>query len=306
MFVSRLRSVKSPVYKDDRSDALFYKKLHVIADRAAPKIRQQILTAIARLKSDLQLWKLEKAIQTGSVAEILRVLNITSESAYLTMTAQEMRNIFNEAGVLSTAALPAAVGAKIAELGFRFDLNNPASLEFLKTYSFGLIKSINDNTLEGIRTTIRTAFEKGGHPFEQAKKIRDLIGLLPRQVQAVSAYETQLIEDGRAAAQVARMTEAYAGRLLKQRTETIARTETIRAASAGQRALWQQAIDADLLPAGVKVTWIAADDDLLCPECESLNGESQALGDTWTSVGGLTAEHPPLHPRCRCGEALDL
>lgn len=83
------------------------------------------------------------------------------------------------------------------------------------------------------------------------------------------------------------------------RAETIARTESMRAAHEGQKQLWRQAEEEGLLNKP-KRTWITTPDDKLCPICEDLDGrEAKLEGEYEPGIEG-----PPAHPNCRCTEGL--
>jgi len=70
----------------------------------------------------------------------------------------------------------------------------------------------------------------------------------------------------------------------RNRSITIARTETMRAVNGAAKDRYEQT--------GVeRVEWLTAIDDRQCDECESLNGKIFALGD---------APDLPVHPNCRC------
>jgi hypothetical protein len=73
-----------------------------------------------------------------------------------------------------------------------FDLLNPRSIDFIRSYSFALIHDISDTQRELIRNILMRAFTEGGHPFQQAREIRNSIGLTPRQEQAVANYRKAL------------------------------------------------------------------------------------------------------------------
>lgn len=78
------------------------------------------------------------------------------------------------------------------------------------------------------------------------------------------------------------------------RAESIAYTETTRAASAGGL---NYADRVRLLGSGnVRMIWVTAKDDRVCWICKPLDGKDQ---DTWR-VALNYIDGPPAHPRCRC------
>lgn len=122
------------------------------------------------------------------------------------------------------------------------------------------IQSLNRQTLEGIRQALSAGLAAGLNPIDIARDLREGLGLTPNQEAAVRNYRAAL-EAGSAKAsryqlrdkrfkggkdlpkaKIDKMVTRYKERYLKYRSQTIARTETARAISMGQDALWRQAI----------------------------------------------------------------
>jgi hypothetical protein len=133
--------------------------------------------------------------------------------------------------------------------------------------------------------------------------------------QAKAAKAVQNTEAAQAAARRAlqaeqgRMVGRYRERYVKHRAETIARTESLRAANLGSFEAWRQAIeDSDLFdPSEVKRKWITARDDRVRPDHRGAAGQKRGLREPFT-VGGIAVMFPPHQPNCRCtvGYAIDL
>lgn len=85
-----------------------------------------------------------------------------------------------------------------------------------------------------------------------------------------------------------------------ERADRIARNEPMVAVHEGQRAAWDQAVEAGLLPETAVREWIIVGDDKVCPVCEGLEGKTAALGEEYED--GI--EGPPAHVMCRCSEGL--
>jgi len=282
----------------------FYNELNAIADKVRPKIQRQVREAIEELKGKVSAKQLETIVREGDQFAVLRALKLENMEKELGPVVAELQGAFINAAQTTAGLMEGVVGARMT-----FDLTSPQSIEFIRQYKFDLIQRISRKTKEGVQEIIKNAFERGGHPFQQAQQIRETVGLLPRQATAVENFREMLISEGRTAAQVERMTEKYTQRQLRYRARNIARTETIRAANMGQQTIWRQAVDEGLLPRDAKKVWIVTDDDRLCPFCEELDGKVVGLEDTFTSTvtgarGGTrsyTELTPPLHPSCRCG-----
>jgi hypothetical protein len=223
------------------------------------------------------------------------------------------------------------VGAQLA-----FDLRNPRAIAFLRTYRFELIREISRESVEAIRNILLRAFQEGGHPWEQARLIRNVVGLTQRQANAIANYYRTLtgmgsqlrpaleralrdrrfdrsimraIEEGGFLDpdQIDRMTQRYYDRMLTYRAETVARTETIRANSEGRHETWRQAVEQGLIdPQTTKRVWIPALGERTCPVCAAvpdMNPDGVGLDEPFDTEEGPIM-NPPLHPRCRCVVAL--
>jgi hypothetical protein len=102
-------------------------------------------------------------------------------------------------------------------------------------------------------------------------------------------------------AQIDKMVARYAERQLKHRAEMIARTETIRAANAGQVESWMQAQEQGLTGT-MRERWLVASDERLCPNCQEIPGmnpDGVVIGGMFQTPYGPIM-HPPAHPMCRC------
>jgi len=155
-----------------------------------------------------------------------------------------------------------------------------------------------------------------------APHIESLVGLTKGHARSVDRLFQSMIADGVDPAFALKRAGRKAEKLLRWRAETIARTETIRAANMGQQLVWDEALDTGLLLEGTKKVWMATGDSRTCQICAVLDGEivevrgefkvdRQATGFTRDgskfTVSGTkplpkptTTRTPPAHARCRC------
>jgi hypothetical protein len=212
---------------------------------------------------------------------------------------------------------------------YGFNRTNPKAEAYAKDVAARLITGIADRT--AIRDLIYRAFSENRPPASTARMIRAYIGLLPSQAQAVEnlrdlmrsspgkllyAGKTRIRvpEEGASDELIDQRAEEYADRLLNQRAEMIARTETLAASNEGQRLLWDQAIEDGLLTGGEKRKWLWTEglDKVPCPLCSAMDGELTGIDEPWTlpdgfeSMDGETEVMVPqqVHPHCRCGQGL--
>ncbi len=144
-------------------------------------------------------------------------------------------------------------------LNMRFDVSDPNAIQWAKDHAAELAKGISDTTRERIAEAIADALESGEDPSDEI-------------LAAVGDED---------------------------RADLIARTETMQAASEGQRMGWDQATEAGLLTGDEKRVWIATEG--CCDECDALDGEEATLDGNYPGDG---EDGPPLHPNCRCTEGL--
>ena len=146
-----------------------------------------------------------------------------------------------------------------------FNVSDPNAIKWAKEHGAELAKDLSDVTEQAVRDAIAKAYE-GGNLDKAFDDILDAVG-----------------DEARA--------------------EMITRTETMFAANEGQRASWEQAVDAGLLPPNAKREWIATNDSMppLCEDCAELDGQVAELGEQYPDPG---ADGPPLHPNCRCTEGI--
>lgn len=289
---------RSPFAKASEAE---YKWLQDIADAAMPEVRRRFIAAIEAIRGTIKESELQAAIETGSVETVMRFLGIEDRmtAAMGSSIIPPIEDVFIDAG----RAVPAIQRAGGGELAMRFDISNPAASAFLRSYDFGLIREVSTETRDAVRNVVLNAVQYGGHPREQAKQIKELVGLTVKQTQAVQNYRAALELEERPADQVDRMVARYNAKMLRLRGETIARTETIRAGNAAQDMAWEQAATNGLLNrTTLRRQWLVTPDDRLCVYCAQvpgLNPGGRPLGVAFETPFGLMLR-PPLHPNCRC------
>jgi SPP1 gp7 family putative phage head morphogenesis protein len=79
----------------------------------------------------------------------------------------------------------------------------------------------------------------------------------------------------------------------KARASVIAATETTRAYASGEMAAYQA-------EGYTQWTWVAHRDELACPICGKLAGQTVRIGQAFGEYNGESILQPPVHPNCRC------
>jgi len=310
-----------------------YKWLHDLADSAAEPIREAFIRAIEKIRGTSKEAQIADALATGDVDAVMEVLDLDTQIADAVRT--QIVPALEDTMIAAGRQAPAETIPVEGELAMRFDIANPNVVRFIRQYDLGLIQQITDDSREAIRGVVANALEFGGHPREQARLIRQSIGLTENQAAAVDNFRALLESGDRGALdrelrdrrfdltlqrtlgedavdtlspdQIDTMVQRYGERMLSARAENIARTETIRAAEAGKQMAWNQAADDGLLSrTSVRQGWLVTPDDRLCIICAAIplmNLDGVPLGGSFvTPVGPVDA--PPVHPQCRCSTYL--
>lgn len=187
-------------------------------------------------------------------------------------------------------------------IGIAFNLRNPLTEAWIKQYSAQEIKYISDSSKDAIKQIILRGQEEGITSQEQARMIREHIGLDTRRSTALANYEEQLQKAGFGPAEVAKQVGKYRQKLINDRAEVIALTEGHTAANEGYRQGNAEAVKRGVLdPNEWERYWMVTHDKRTCHICNGLSGNAASLPDGTFEGDG---RGPPKHPRCRCTEGL--
>lgn len=198
-----------------------------------------------------------------------------------------------------------------------FDAVNPRAVTYALTRSSQLVTQITPDTLAGLQSIVSLGTETGIPPRKQVSQIRELVGLRDDQVRAMYNLRRRLEEakggsvvkagkvkikvpkKGLTADQIEAQVDKYGKRLLNQRSLLISRTECMRSANEGQKELWRQAQDSNLLPDDIKREWIVTDDSRLREEHREMEGQRVGVNEPFSPIS-----EPGSEPACRCSQGL--
>lgn len=204
-----------------------------------------------------------------------------------------LRDVSNElAGVVATIATKTL---RRFDPEAQFKMDNPFTIQWLKSHGFDLVQRIDRGTRDGMRESLAEAIVRGDTTRELGVYLRRIIGLDARGAMAVA----RLKASGAPAAEVA----SYAKDKLAQRALTIARTEVMSAGNHGAQAAWGEAAARGLLLPQTRKVWIATPSERTCPMCMAMHGMAVDVDAPFPFDGGLIMT-PPLHPACRCSMGL--
>lgn len=222
-----------------------------IADKYDLRIREALNIVWGNVRRSESLANLEYIIETQGISGLLPILDTLPDE----LSAQlrpVIENAIAESGRVVVQVLPkAAVTAPVV-----FSLVNPRVGAYINNYVGQMIREVSDETVKAVQIAVNQGIITGRNPRQIARDFRSSIGLTSRQEQTVQRLRAAL-EKGEAGyvnslttvtdsaknavsagklseSQIDKIVEQTRLRYVKQRTETIARTESLRATSVGQ------------------------------------------------------------------------
>jgi len=184
--------------------------------------------------------------------------------------------------ILEKSGNQAAVVARV-EAGF--DVMNVNSIKWAEKYTAEMVTEVTKETKKALREVISDGMKQKWNKLKIARRINKMpIGLSLPQTKALNNFRDKLISDGASAKLIDKRVQSYYNRLLRQRSRSIARTETSRAVNEG----YLQGLEQQNVYRRVKMS-MAAD---ACHLCTEHAGRIFTLEEAHAFL--------PIHPNCRC------
>lgn len=297
-----------------------------IADQHGIAAASAWTQSVLRHQAQINMAALRSAIASKNVVNIEAVV----AASKLQQTAgRALRQPFTAAA--QAAGTQSAAILKSHGLAASFNAVHPNVVNFAREQAAQLVVAIPAETKQVIAEVIALGAQYGLDVAQQARAIREVVGLPPTWA-AAPVNLAQEIRDGQAAAAtsrrlsavakqqirsriaagtvddafVASMTEQYAASLINRRALNIARTETLRASHHGLTESWKQAQDQGVLPQTARRFWIVTPDDRLSPEharIPGMNPNGRGMDEPFQTTEGPHM-FPPSRPNCRCSVGL--
>lgn len=266
-----------------------------LARKMEPALRDAFMAAVRSVKATTTVQAIYDALTSSSPGDAIRM---ATDALDLERMRQALAQIVDAAGMIGQAALE----KELRPFGAKFDMVNPRAVDYIRHESAMLVREIKNDQRAAVRNIIERSFVEGIPPKTAAREIKSFIGLTEYQTNVVMNYQLRLLESG--AADVEGKTIRYGEKLLRRRSITIARTESINASNAGLQASWEVGRDLGVIPREAYQVWIVAPDDRLCPICEAIplmpENESVPIGGVFILPDGRRVKRPTAHPNCRC------
>ena len=263
------------------------------ARRMEPALRDAFLAAVRSAKNNITLETLENAIR--SINPEMAIREATGGLEFSKMR-ETLADIVQASGARATESLVRMTGAINAA---NFNMVNPYAVHYARTSVGNLIREITQTTREGVARVITHGMEGNIDIREMSRQIKTMVGLTSRQVDWVMNYEGKLLESG--AIDIDDKVARYADKVLRQRSQTIARTESLKSMAEGQRGAWKSMVDQGFLPQDLLIQWNI--NQGACKEiCEPMDGEQTELNGGYFILpdGSRVTTPQEGHPNCGC------
>ena len=116
---------------------------------------------------------------------------------------------------------------------------------------FEAVKGIADESRAAVRTILKNGIVTGAHVTEIADNLTAAIGLNARQAATLAAYQRALMDEGIGAVRRILLVGKRARKMLRERADTIARTEVMTAINAGKTEVWNELVDTGAITATI-------------------------------------------------------
>lgn len=155
--------------------------IEALAERLEPALARAVRDLIKDHVGSVDLDKLETALKSGQSYHVLDIIGDVDP-----VKAQAVRDALQNAvwagGALATQA------PVLNEARFAFQRLNPHLITWLETYSLNLIRDIGEGTRAAVRTTLVEGMRAGKNPIDQARQIKQVVGLTESQAQSQIKY----------------------------------------------------------------------------------------------------------------------
>jgi hypothetical protein len=289
MLVFKARPRRDPAQREDLTES--QKRIMRLMGKAMREVRDQIEDNEGLLMD---------ALQHSSIDKVVALVTVEPWLAMQEELQDELQEELVAAG--NRVKLPRIQKALAT---FRFDAPNKNASNFAVQQGAGLVTEVITSQRETIRNLVAAAqIGEGLPPKAMARQLKNTVGLTTQQAGWVRNFEERAISQSMAAGKTfdqalegsQKATQRYHDKIHRYRTETIARTETLKASNAGRNEAWKQGVDGGYISPNAVKEWQAEGD--ACQICAPLNGEQVPLSESFPEGD------PPRHPNCRCNVKL--
>jgi len=306
-------------------------------DRIARLIAQGETTIAAQFAAALAV--VRNSVDLDDLAMLIAQARFEEAFAIVGRAAAQLGSAWTDTYVLGARSTAGFLNTEVADVVVSFDQTNTRAVRAMQQNQLRLIREFTEQQRRATNQALQRGMTAGINPRDQARLFRDSIGLTAKQEEWVANYRRNLnqldrralnralrdrrmdgiiqraIENGQPLpeAKIDKLVEKYRERMLKYRSEVIARTESLRSTHAGVREMYDQAIESgDLDPRQIMHIWNTAGDERVrnFPKSQTshvtMHNQERMHGVPFTSGAGNMAFDPGTFGvavddiQCRC------
>ena len=312
-------------------------RLQALLASGEATIAEQFFAALLVVQNSIDLDALAVLLEQGRLDEAFRVVGRAAAQL-----GTSWSDVYTHAG-RDTARF---MNREMADLVISFDQTNARAVRVMQENQLRLVREFTEAQRRATNQAMLRGMQEGLNPRAQARAFRDSIGLTQTRERWVDNYRRNLseldsralgrelrdrrfdrtvrraIDDGKplSQAKIDKMVERYRERMLKYRSEVIARTEALKATHQGVGEMYDQAIEAgELDPRQLIAIWNTAGDERVRDfstgaqtSHASMHNQERMHGEPFTSGAGNTAMFPGTFGiamediQCRCVRSMRI
>lgn len=306
---------KRPSWLDIKPPNKAQADAYAVATKNVPPFKKAFLQLRQDLWNETNKAALLRAIQRQDINGAIDAFPTIDDEAYRNFTSRAMsvyRNTIEMAGQKEwdRLGIKREFSTKAKTKGkpknsdrtesLRVPINEHSKV-YMRTRSASLVRDISKTQREVLREILADNFDKGNRPEVILAAIQNTVGLTARQAKATENRRQAMLDAGADEERALAGSYDYGSQLLRERANTIARTETNDAQNAGLFDSWEVAQENDYLPPTMRKEWVALDHSPRTSDiCLELDGQQVGLDEQfYSSVLGEYIDRPPAHPNCR-------
>nr|WP_080840017.1 phage minor head protein [Cohnella massiliensis] len=277
-----------------RDNAEVLKVMHEYLNQEEPDLQRVLFEVWNAQRESLKYGELTNVLMGGDISQ--QTLN-EWRNDYAVMVNEKIAPKWRDA--------MEAAASHIEIDRFVFDPAARAITDWMTNRTSELAVNLTESQHEAIRFVSRRMYLLGEITGKQlsadelSRFLRPMIGMVPREAEAVRRFFQEQIENGIPVEDAQRQALNYANRIHRHRAMRIARTELAFAYNHGADQSVRQAQEQGLI-GRVRKQFLTADDERVCSYCGPLDGKIIEMNE---SFFGATKKlpyvpTPPLHPHC--------
>lgn len=286
-------------------------RLDELLEQTDAVFRDAFLQYVADVKSEKVMNAIADRLEDGDLEGALDIVR-----AHVVVMGQTIPRAIDIAANAAIAEALSEFGENV--IAIAFDPTHPRAAAIIRQERLNLIREFTEKQIEATRAALSEGFLRGEGTAATARAFRDSIGLSTYHQGVIDNYRRMLTEGSAESLQrelrdrrfdrtvrraittrqplrpeqIDRMVQSYRNRVLANRAETIARTESVRATSIAREESFRQIVDQTGTHNRAEQIWNATLDNRVRDFHASMNGQARALGQMFVDGLGNRLRYP--------------